>query len=74
MSLLLPAFRIGLLTMLPSILRMLLGVFREFFALCVVAFAMMLCRSAMGLGGILVMFRRLVVFVSSHCFLRLMFT
>ena len=37
-----------------------------FFALCVVAFAMMFSRGAVGFGRILVMLSCLVVVVSSH--------
>jgi hypothetical protein len=36
------------------------------FALCVIAFAMMVGRGAMGFGGVLVMLRCLIVLVSSH--------
>jgi hypothetical protein len=36
------------------------------FALCVVAFAMMLGCGAMGFGGVLVMLRCFIVLVSSH--------
>jgi hypothetical protein len=36
------------------------------FAFCVIAFAMMLGRGAMGFGGVLVMLRCLIVLVSSH--------
>jgi hypothetical protein len=52
--------------MLPSILGMLLGVCRVFFALGVVAFAMMFRRGAVGFGGILVVFGCFIMFVSSH--------
>ena len=37
-----------------------------FFAFCMVTFAMLFSRGAVGFRGILVMFRSLVVFVSSH--------
>jgi hypothetical protein len=63
---LLLALGMSLLAVLPSILGVLLGVGRVFFSLCVVAIAVMFGRSAMGLGGILVMFSRLIVLVSSH--------
>jgi len=72
MLLLLLAFAVGLLARLSGILRMLLSIAGMFFALCVVAFAVMFGCSAMRLGGILVMLGCLIVFVSSHWFLRLM--
>jgi hypothetical protein len=52
--------------MLPSVLGMLLGVCRVFFALGVVAFSMMFRRGAVRFGGILVVFGCLIMFVSSH--------
>ncbi len=45
---------------------MLLRIGRVFFALCVVAFAVLFGRSAMGFGGGLMVFRRFVVFVFGH--------
>jgi hypothetical protein len=66
--LLLLALGVGLLAFPPGILRMLLGVARVFLALRVIAFAMMFGCGPMGLGGIFVMFRRLVVFVFGHVF------
>jgi hypothetical protein len=64
--LLLLAFGVRLFAVLASILRMLLGTSRVFFALCMVAFAMMFCRGSMGFGSILMMFRCLNVLVSRH--------
>jgi hypothetical protein len=63
---LLLAFAVGLLARLPGILRMLLGISGMFFALCVVAFAVMFGCRAMRLSGILVVLGCLIVFVSSH--------
>jgi hypothetical protein len=54
------------LALFPGILRMLLGGSRMFFALRVVILSVLLGRGAMGLGGILVMFRRLIVGVFRH--------
>ena len=45
---------------------MLLGVGRMFLAFHVVVLSVLLGRGAMGLGGILVMFRRLIVGVFRH--------
>ena len=36
------------------------------FALCVIAFAVMFGRGAMGFGGVLVMLRCFIMLVSSH--------
>jgi hypothetical protein len=52
--------------MLASILRMLLGVRRVFFALGVVAFLMMFGGGAVGLGGVFVMFSCFIMLVSGH--------
>ena len=54
-------FSVSLLAVLAGILRMLLGVGRMFLALYVVVFSVMFGRSAMGFGGILVMFGCLIV-------------
>jgi hypothetical protein len=59
-------FSVSLLALLAGILRMLLGVGRMFLALHVVVLSVLLGRGAMGLGGILVMFRRLIVGVFRH--------
>jgi hypothetical protein len=56
----------SLLAVLAGILRMLLGVGRMFLALYVVVFSVMFGRSAMGFGGILVMFSCLIVGVFRH--------
>jgi hypothetical protein len=64
--LLLLALGVRLLAGLSSILRVLLGARRVFFALCMIAFAMMFCGSAVGFGSILVMLGCLIVLVSSH--------
>jgi hypothetical protein len=53
--------------MLMGSLRMLLGDVRVLFSLPVVAFSMMLCCGAVRLGSVFVMFRSLIVFISSHC-------
>jgi hypothetical protein len=66
MLLLLLAFAVGLLARLAGILGMLLGITGMFFALGVVAFTVIFGCSAMRLGGILVMFGCLIVFVLSH--------
>ena len=63
---LLLALAMGLLAMLAGILRMLLGVGRMFLALHVVVLSVLLGRGAMGLGSILVMFRRLIMSVFRH--------
>jgi hypothetical protein len=52
--------------MLVSGLRVLLRTLSMFFALGMVAFAVMLCCGTMCLSGILMMFGSLVVFVSCH--------
>jgi hypothetical protein len=65
-SLLLLTFSVSFLALFAGILRMLLGVGRMFFALHVVVLSVLLGRSAMGLGGILVMFRCLIVSVFRH--------
>lgn len=44
-----------------------------FFALCVIALAMVFRCSPMGFGGIFVVFGCFIVFVSCHKFLRLEF-
>jgi hypothetical protein len=64
--LLLLTFSMSFLALFPGILRMLLGGSRMFFALRVVILSVLLGRGAMGLGGILVMFRRLIVGVFRH--------
>jgi hypothetical protein len=55
--------------MLTGSLRVLLSSRRVLLARCVIAFAVMLGRGAVGLGGILVMFGCFIVLVSSHGFL-----
>lgn len=45
---------------------MLLGILGVFFALCVIALAVMFGRRTVRFGGILVMFGCLIMFVSSH--------
>jgi hypothetical protein len=52
--------------MLAGSLGMLLGIRRVFFALCVIALAMVFGGGAMRFGGILVMFGCLIVFVFGH--------
>jgi hypothetical protein len=54
------------LALFASILRMLLSGSRMFSARRVVVLSVLLGRGAMGLGGILVMFRRLIVGVFRH--------
>jgi hypothetical protein len=63
---LLLALGVRLIAMLMGSLRMLLGTLGMLLALGVIALAMMVGRRAMGLGGVLVMFGRLVVLVSCH--------
>jgi hypothetical protein len=64
--LLLLTFSVSLLALLAGILRMLLCIGRMLFALYVVVLSMLLGRGTMGLGGILVMFRRLIMSVFRH--------
>ena len=64
--LLLLTFSVSLLALLAGILRMLLCVGRMLFALHVVVLSMLLGGGAMGLGGILMMFRRLIMSVFRH--------
>jgi hypothetical protein len=65
-SLLLLTFSVSLLAVLASVLRMLLGIGRMLFALHVVIFPVLFGRGAMRLGGILVMFRCLIVSIFRH--------
>ena len=58
------------LALFAGILRMLLGVGRMFLAFHVVVLSVLLGRGAMGLGGILVMFRRLIMSALGMGFLR----
>lgn len=64
--LLLLTLGVRLVAMLARSLGMLLGVRRVFFALRVIACAMMFGGGAMGFGSILVMFGRLIVLVFGH--------
>ena len=64
--LLLLALGVSLLAVLAGILGVLLGVRGVHFALCVVILPVVLGCRAMRLGGILVVFSRLIVFVLSH--------
>jgi hypothetical protein len=64
--LLLLTLSVSLLAVLAGILRMLLGVGRMFLVLYVVVFSVMFGRSAMGFGGILVMFGCLIMGVFRH--------
>jgi hypothetical protein len=63
-SLLLLAFRMGLLAMLVGRLRVLFGAGGVFLALGMIALAVMFGGGSMGLGSVFVMFCRFVVFVS----------
>ncbi|WP_154071296.1 hypothetical protein [Bradyrhizobium lablabi] len=65
-SLLLLAFRMGLLAMLVGRLRVLFRADGVFLALGMIALAVMFGGGSMGLGSVFVMFGRFVVFVSRH--------
>jgi hypothetical protein len=64
--LLLLTLGVRLLAVLARGLGMLLGACRVFFALRVIALAMMFSGAAVGFGGVLVMFGCFIVFVFGH--------